>query len=57
MSIHVRKQADWMSKNDERILEYLCKNADSRPREIRDGLDDYGITAVARRKPTPSGVG
>lgn len=33
-----------MSKNDDRILEYLCRNSRSRPREIRNGLDQYGIT-------------
>lgn len=44
MKIAVRKQADWMSKNDDRILEYLSTSPRSRPRDIRAGLDDVGIT-------------
>ena len=38
MSVPIRKQGEWMSKNDERILEYLCNNGRCRPRGIRDGL-------------------
>ena len=32
-----------MSKNDERILEYLCANPRRRPQEIRTGLAEHGI--------------
>lgn len=39
MIVPIRKQAGWMSKNDERILEFLCAGDRNRPREIRDGLN------------------
>lgn len=40
MSVPVRRQAEWMSKNDERILEYLSEADRCRPREIREALDE-----------------
>lgn len=43
MTIRVRKHGDWMSKNDERILEFLSANPRRRPQEIQDGLDVNGI--------------
>ncbi|MFC7215320.1 MarR family transcriptional regulator [Saliphagus sp. GCM10025334] len=43
MTIAVRKQGEWMSKNDERILELLCSTDRCRPRDIRDELNDFGI--------------
>lgn len=42
MSVALRKHADWMSKNDDRIMEYLADNGPLRPRTLRDGLGDAG---------------
>lgn len=48
MRIAVRKHAEWMSKNDDRILEYLASNPGKRPHEIRTELSDAAIALQPR---------